>query len=1549
MCAYRFRFLAFFVLKRLFMPPDMIRPSALFAFFAIWLNVAVHGQTIINVPPSSSPTSVGANTIVNVLSSGRLNNLVASNGAIINIDGGSTSELTLRSGAIVNANSGGINSRMWAENGGKAIHRGGRTTSIFAYTSGLADVYGGAIEQLGAVSSSSLTLHGVDFLLNGVPIGGLNYQGDTVQLNLAQHDMLTGILSDGTAIGFYQGFGGQVATIADGTLTLKRSATPVAPAPGPINITTVSNLLAAGQGQALTIGTGGRLGEHFRAGPGSSVEINAGRIDAGYHAIDSTLVINGGHVARRLHAYNNSQVFVRGGTLEADAWFYRNSSLNIQGGEVGGGIRMQPGSTMNMSGGTIHEVEAFRGSTVNIDGGIVNHVMGSGLIRFTGGNVERIDITETNGLAEFSGGTFGDNMRIRVGAKATVYASEFRLNGNLIPGLVNPGDSVTIPIKPQAHDYLTRSDYLSGVFENGLPFVFGGAYEPFAESVKLVLTAPYAADPKLFQVPTDTVPKGLHSGQSLILSDGGSLPDNFTAGEGSSMQVTGGTVGRNLEAFGANIAFTAGQFNTLDAFAGTTVNIGGSTAWSGLNVYNDAVVNINGGTYSGGSFLQALPGSTINLAGGKLRGDLHGDTTTANISGGEHKGMQFEHFSNIEFNGGLVENGIKLLSGSSLTVRGGKIGGITLSLGDSALAGLATTIARIENGEIGTVTTHDESETDIFGGTIDRIYNASGITNVFGGALGDGLDASAGSLIFYGYDFQVDGVPIAGLANVGDSIGFNYTPGTFVSGTLADGTPFHINPSDYIYPTEINNGVIRFTRAALPSLPTNIQIPSDEAPHGISTGQSLVLSDGGTLGRNFIAGPGSTAEITGGRVGDNFEADRSQVIISGGTVGEGLDVFKGATVTVTGGVIGRDFDVHTGGVLNVQGGTMGMQGRSNGGTLNFSGGTLGSDFNAFTGSTVNISGGTVESEFTANMGSIINVTGGQIGTSFEAANGAVMNISGGGLRDLEVRSGGIANISGGNIDTTFVYNGGKAVVTGGSFGDNFGVSTTSTLSGINFKLNGVPIAGLDTPGGEVSFSAPSGSLFTGVLADGTPFSFENSSFNNLKLIRSADLPAPTPHVNVPSDLAPGGVRSGQTLTLHDGGALPKNFTAGEGSIVNVLGGSVGDNFEAYASVVNIDGGVFTANLDALAQSEIYFNGGQVALALRAWAGSKVEVTGGSLFRLNGESGSLMELSGGVVGDLDVRGGSQLIWNGGIATSVDVSTNGKLGVYGIDFRLNGIPIAGLGTEGNSLPYNIPANSILTGTLADGTPMILDPSSRGQAIIANGSLTLHQSADPGPLSPQQYIINSSSTLRSLGNGQSLILEPGGQVGLIAGSGSSIRIEGGELLGGFRAFGANIQIDAGMIGPYFTALAGTTLDIDGGVFGTGFELLTGSQTSISGGTFPQQVTVHSGAVVDILGKSFFINGVPISQLTDIGDSFVLSQFNGQLLTATLHDGSVINWRLNQDTYNPRNPNPGIYRGAAVTLHLVPEPTGLIIALAFGAIGSLTRRQVLSKNQLS
>jgi hypothetical protein len=61
------------------------------------------------------------------------------------------------------------------------------------------------------------------------------------------------------------------------------------------------------------------------------------------------------------------------------------------------------------------------------------------------------------------------------------------------------------------------------------------------------------------------------------------------------------------------------------------------------------------------------------------------------------------------------------------------------------------------------------------------------------------------------------------------------------------------------------------------------------------------------------------------------------------------------------------------------------------------------------------------------------------------------------------------------------------------------------------------------------------------------------------------------------------------------------------------------------------------------------------------------------------------------------------------------------------------------------------------------------------------------------------------------------------------------------------------------------------------------------------------------------------------NVGDSFRINQFNGQMLTAILQDGSTLNWRLSPAP-TPRNPLVGIGAGAIVTLHMVPEPSALL-----------------------
>ena len=148
-----------------------------------------------------------------------------------------------------------------------------------------------------------LTLHGVNFAVNGVPVAGLNQEGDAVSIDLPIGTVLTGTLADGTPFARAQI---DFEDIDNGVLRLRRSAEPAPVAQGPITLNTTSDLPFVREGQTAAVQDGGRLQEQFRAGAGSRVELNGGYIESAFHAIGAELVVNSGTVSGRLNAFDDS-------------------------------------------------------------------------------------------------------------------------------------------------------------------------------------------------------------------------------------------------------------------------------------------------------------------------------------------------------------------------------------------------------------------------------------------------------------------------------------------------------------------------------------------------------------------------------------------------------------------------------------------------------------------------------------------------------------------------------------------------------------------------------------------------------------------------------------------------------------------------------------------------------------------------------------------------------------------------------------------------------------------------------------------------------------------------------------------------------------------------------------------------------------------------------------------------------------------------------------------------------------------------------------------
>jgi hypothetical protein len=175
---------------------------------------------------------------------------------------------------------------------------------------------------------------------------------------------------------------------------------------------------------------------------------------------------------------------------------------------------------------------------------------------------------------------------------------------------------------------------------------------------------------------------------------------------------------------------------------------------------------------------------------------------------------------------------------------------------------------------------------------------------------------------------------------------------------------------------------------------------------------STVNIFGGDIRENFIAN-GGTVHLHDGVVGDNFTADAGVVNFYGGTVGQNLQARGSSTVNMRGSSIRNGVTVHSGstvnisagwidGALSVNGGTVNISGgflnsgaEIFGGTVNLTGGEfLGAELKAWSGSTINITAGTSGPRIRAEYGSTVNITGGSITSGFGALDGSTVNLFG---------------------------------------------------------------------------------------------------------------------------------------------------------------------------------------------------------------------------------------------------------------------------------------------------------------------------------------------------------------------------------------------------------------------------------------------------------------------------------------------------------------------------------------------------------------------------
>ncbi len=517
------------------------------------------------------------------------------------------------------------------------------------------EVFGGIVDyDFDTFQDADVHFYGNDFRLDGEPLA----VGGQLKISLTQDQILEGILADGTpfAIGFPLN-----DEIAPDTLTLHDVALPpldateifVPPDPAPPSIR---------DGQTLTLGPGGTLGELFRAGRGSTLRVVGGTVKQEAQAVGADVSMSSG--------------------ILGSSFTTIDSNVEITGGTVGSFFDAGRGTVVNMSGGSMQTYFARKGSETNI----------------SGGSVSEFFIANEGSEVNLHGGNHDIILSANPGSQIHLFGAEFRLDGVLVEGLATPGDSIKINVP--------EGSVLSGTLEDGTPISFSrtsGSQRSDSISdgtLSLHATIVPAVGPSTFELPGDVPPNGLRQGQMLTLRDGGQLGENstgFNAGFGSTVNILGGFAASRIEAVGARVNISSGTLNGLSALGGSEVIVTGGTAGSFLigsgsevdvsggrvgpqEIFGDSRLNVSGGRVEGyGSFrpILANSGSEVTISGGTIVGPsiFIGGGAVANISGGTIE-SPIQTMNQSEVN----------LFGSSFRLDGAEIQGLELGVPFSVTA-----------------------------------------------------------------------------------------------------------------------------------------------------------------------------------------------------------------------------------------------------------------------------------------------------------------------------------------------------------------------------------------------------------------------------------------------------------------------------------------------------------------------------------------------------------------------------------------------------------------------------------------------------------------------------------------------------------------------------------------------------------------------------------------------------------------------------------------------------------------------------------------------
>jgi hypothetical protein len=534
---------------------------------------AAHAQftTVISVPPSSAPSSVPADTQVNVFTGGafggRYNQALA--GSEVNfLGGGSGLVFQAQDGSTVNIVDGLIGFGFRANGGSQVNISGGKFDyGLIAKTNSQMTVSGGTfLDRTTFEADSNVRFLGGDFRIDNVPIAGLVNIGDTAPLNLPAGSVFTGVFPDGTTFAFTSQ---DQDAIAAGAVTLEHVAIPAA-TPATIVASTDGVPRGLRDGQTLIVDSGSNINRRLTSTTGGNVIVqNGGIVSERMELVDSTIEFSGGST-------NNPMLLYR-------------SHLEMEAGLLSS-VRVGPGSTADIRGGTTSSATIANGGELTLHSGTTGQfyaIIGS-IVNLRGG---------------------APTIRAESGSNLRFYGSEFHVDGMPVDMSNPPVGGVPVNVPMGSH--------LSGVLPTGEPFVISHAsYEELPDGTITLWPEEVPAVEQLDFVTSQDGPlQGLRTNQFALVDSPLGIKTNGAALNARGIRVvTGGSVGADLDAIG------------------TPIVIEGGTVQRNLELRQGSTLTLNSGTFGGYGF--AHSGTQLSMHGGTLNSFSILDGASAYITGG---------------------------------------------------------------------------------------------------------------------------------------------------------------------------------------------------------------------------------------------------------------------------------------------------------------------------------------------------------------------------------------------------------------------------------------------------------------------------------------------------------------------------------------------------------------------------------------------------------------------------------------------------------------------------------------------------------------------------------------------------------------------------------------------------------------------------------------------------------------------------------------------------------------------------------------------------